>query len=117
MTLTFNLATWFLFATHRLIVIIICAKLFSNPTTHNKVMGRNRTSFTGLCSKFKVRTVTLTSDLAAWFLFATHYLIMIIICAKLFSNSAMYNKFMRRTRIGFIETYAQSLSADFDLDL
>ena len=39
-TLTLNLVTWFLFATHRLIMIIICAKLFSNPTMHNKVMGR-----------------------------------------------------------------------------
>ena len=46
MTLTFNLATWFLFATHRLIMMIICAKLFSNPTMHNKVMGRTRTGFT-----------------------------------------------------------------------
>ena len=45
-TLTFNLAAWFLFATHRLIMILICAKLFSNPTVHNKVMGRTRTDFT-----------------------------------------------------------------------
>ena len=46
MTLTFYLAIWFLFATHRLIMIIICAKLVSNPTMHNKVMGRTRTGFT-----------------------------------------------------------------------
>ena len=46
MTLTFNLATWFMFATHRLIMIIICAKLFSNPTMHNIVMGQTRTGFT-----------------------------------------------------------------------
>ena len=39
-TLNCKLATWFLFATHRPIMIIICAKLFSNPTMHNKVMGR-----------------------------------------------------------------------------
>ena len=39
-TLTFNLAAWFLSATHRLITIIICAKLFLNPTMHDKVMGR-----------------------------------------------------------------------------
>ena len=32
--------TWSLFATHHLVMIIICAKLFLNPTTHNKVMGR-----------------------------------------------------------------------------
>ena len=39
-TLIFNLATWFLFATHCLIMIIICTKLFLNPTMHNKVLGR-----------------------------------------------------------------------------
>ena len=47
-TLTFNLATWFLFATHRLIIIIICAKLFLNPTMHNKVMGQTQTGFTAV---------------------------------------------------------------------
>ena len=26
--------------------LIICAKLFSNPTMHNKVMGQTRTGFT-----------------------------------------------------------------------
>ena len=45
-TLTFNLVIWFLNATHRLIMIFICAKLFLNPTKHNKVMGRTRTGFT-----------------------------------------------------------------------
>ena len=46
MTLTFNLVIWFLIATHRLIMIISGAKLFSNPTMHNKVMGRTRTGST-----------------------------------------------------------------------
>ena len=45
-TLTFNLAIWFLFATHSLVMMIICAKLFLNPTMHNKVMVRARTGFT-----------------------------------------------------------------------
>ena len=27
-------------------MMIICAQLFSNPTMHNKVMGRTRTGFT-----------------------------------------------------------------------
>ena len=40
------------FTTHRLIMIIICSKLFSNPTMHNKVKGRTWTGFTGLCTKF-----------------------------------------------------------------
>ena len=46
MTLIFDLATWFLFATHCLVTMIIFAKLFLNLTMHNKVMGRTRTSFT-----------------------------------------------------------------------
>ena len=34
MTLIFDLMTWYLFATHHLVMMIICAKLFSNPTKH-----------------------------------------------------------------------------------
>ena len=56
-TLAFDLATWFLLTTHRLVIMIIsgkyrlvtmiiCVKLFSNPTMHNKVMGRTQTGFT-----------------------------------------------------------------------
>ena len=52
-TLTFYLVTWLLFATHCLVMMIICAKLFSNPIMHNTLMGRTRTGFTGLCTKFK----------------------------------------------------------------
>ena len=37
-TLTFDLATWFLQAT-RLVLMIICAKYFSNPTMHDEVVG------------------------------------------------------------------------------
>ena len=39
-TLTFDLATWFLHGTHHLVLMIIPAKLFSNPTMHNEVMGQ-----------------------------------------------------------------------------
>ena len=67
--------------------------------------------------KVQVQTVTLTSDIATWFLFATHGLVMIIICAILFSNSTMHNKVMGLIRTGFTEVYAQSLSAAYDLDL
>ena len=63
------------------------------------------------------QTVTLTFNLLIWFLIATHRLIMIICCATLFSNPNMHNKAMGRTRTGFTEVYAQSLSADCDLDL
>ena len=107
MTLTFNLVIRFLIATHHLIMIISCAKLFSNPTMHNKVMGRTQTG----------STEVLTFDLATWFLFATHRLVMIIICAKLFSNPTMHSKVMGRTQTGSTEVYAQCLSADYDLDL
>ena len=56
MTLTFDLVIWFFFATHRVAMMIICAKLFSNPTKHNKVMGRTRTGFT------KVYAQSLSAD-------------------------------------------------------
>ena len=61
--------------------------------------------------------MTLTFNLAMWFLFATHRFVMIIICAKLFSNPTMHNKAMGPTGTGFTEVYVQSLSADCDLDL
>ena len=60
----------------------------------------------------------MTVDLAiCFFLYAIHCLVMMIICATLFSNPTMYNKIMGRAQTGFTEVYAQSLSADYDLDL
>ena len=117
MSLTFNLATWFLFVTHRLIMIIICAKLFSNPTMNNKVRGRTRTGFIEVCAQSLNADCDLNLDLVTWFLFVIYCLVMIIINAKLFLNPTMHNKVMSRTRTGFTEVYAQSLSADCDLDL
>ena len=38
--LTFNLATWFLHATNPLVMIIICAKRFWNPTMQDKIVDR-----------------------------------------------------------------------------
>ena len=38
-TLTFDLGTWFLHATRRLVLMIICAEWFLNPTMDNEVMG------------------------------------------------------------------------------
>ena len=64
-----------------------------------------------------MQTVTLTFNLATKFLFATHCLVMMIICAKLFLNPTMNNKVMGRTRTGFTEVSAPSLSADCGLDL
>ena len=59
----------------------------------------------------------LTFDLATWYLFRTYRLVMMIICPVLFSNPTMHNKVMGRKQTGFTEVYAQSLSADCDLDL
>ena len=41
-TLTFDLASCPLFATHVLVTIIICTLLFINPTMHDKVMGQQK---------------------------------------------------------------------------
>ena len=80
---------------------------------HNKVMCQTPTGFTEVYAQ----SLSVDCDLAIWFLFATHRLVMMIICAKLFSNPIMHDKVMDRTRTGFTEVYAQSLSADCDLDL
>ena len=93
------------------------AKIFSNPTMHSKLMGRTRTIFTEVYAQNLMRTVTLTFDLATWFLFVTHRLVIMIICAKLFLNPTMHNEVMGRTQTGFTDVYAQSFSADCDLDL
>ena len=63
--------------------------------------------------KVKVRAVTLTFDLAKLFLFV----IMIIICAKLFSNPYMHNKVLGRTGTGFTGLGTRFISGDCDLDL
>ena len=70
----------------------------------NKVMGRTRTGFPEVYAQSlsaEWQNVTLTFDLAIWFLFATYCLVMIIICAKLFLNPSMHYKVMGRTRTGF----------------
>ena len=98
MTLTFTLVTWFLFATHSLIMIIICDKLFSNPTMHNKVMGRTRTGLTEVYAQSLSADCNLDLNLATWFLIVAHHLVMMIICAKLISNPTMHKKVMGRTQ-------------------
>ena len=72
-------------ATHHLIMMIISANLFFKipPRMTKYLAGHEQVSLKPM-HKVKKRTVTLTFDLATWFLFVTHYLIMIIICAKLF---------------------------------
>ena len=96
-------------------MMIICAKLYLNPTMHNKVMGPTRTGFTEVYVKSLSANCDL--DLAIWFLLRTYRLVMMIIYAKLFSNPTMHYEVMGRTRTGFTEVYARSLSVDCDLDL
>ena len=60
--------------------------------------------------------MTLTFELVTCFLFATHCLVMIIICAKLFINPTMHDKVMGGTQTGFTAAYAESLSVDCDLE-
>ena len=66
--------------------------------------------------KIEVLTVSLTFELAIRFLFPIHHPVIMIICAKLFSNPNMHDKVMGWTT-GVTEVYAQSLRADCDLDL
>ena len=61
--------------------------------------------------------MTLTFDQVILFLIAAHQLITIIIFAKLFLSPSMLPKVMGPTRTFSTEVYAQSLSADCDLDL
>jgi hypothetical protein len=41
-SVTFDLGTWFVDATHHLDVVDICAKLFQNPSMYDKVTVRTR---------------------------------------------------------------------------
>ena len=75
---------------------------------HNNVMDRIRRGFTETYEHSLSVVVTLTFDLATWFLFTTHRFVMMIICAKLFSNPTMHNKVMSRTQTSFTEVYEQS---------
>ena len=101
-TLTFDLATRLMFATHRLVMMITCVKLFLNPAMHNKLWVGNEQ--------------VPTFDLATRLLFATHRLVMMIICAKIIFKSHYASHVMGRKRTGSTEVYAQSLSSDCDLD-
>ena len=53
-TLTFDLATWFLFATYSLVMIIIYAKLIINLTVHGKIMGQHKQVSLKPMPKFKI---------------------------------------------------------------
>ena len=101
-TLTFDLVTWFLFPTHPLVMLIICAKLFLNLTMHDKVMGLTRTGFAEVYAQSLSADCNL--DLATWFLCATYHLVMII-CAKLLYYAIMYSYVMARTLFWYTQTH------------
>ena len=65
-----------------LVMMIFCAKIFLNPTRITKSWVGHEQVLLKSVHKVSVQTVTLTFDLAAWFLFATHCLVMIIISVK-----------------------------------
>ena len=109
MTLTSDPAIWFLFATHHLVMMIIRAKLFSNPIMYGLLWPRHdsetQTSaisrrghnfffffffffFWGGGGRGAGGRGDATSDLAIYFLFVIHHLVMMIICAKFFVNSS-----------------------------
>ena len=64
--------------------------------------------------KLWVWTVTLTFDLATWFLHVTHYLVVMIISANKISNPTnVWNEVMGWTR--FWNAYTSSVGCDLDL--
>ena len=77
---------------HYLVMMIVNTKSFSNPTLHNKVMGRTRTGFTIV----NAQSLSADCDLDLWpndmVLVATHYPVMVTICAQLFSNPSCMAK-------------------------
>ena len=96
-------------------MIIIFVKLLTNPTMHDNVKGRTQISFTEAYGQ--VRTVILKFVLATQSLFSFDHLVTMSMCAKLVLNPRMQDRVHRRTRTGLIEAYAQSFSANCDLDL
>ena len=84
-----------------------CKIILKSHYTQDKVMGWTWKCFHySLCTKF-----------AAKFLQETHCLVKMIIFAKLFWIPFMQDKVMDRTQTCFTKAFAQSLSADCDLDL
>ena len=62
MTLTFDLETWFLFATDCLAMMIICAKLLLNPTMYGKAFDK----VSHLKLLYKLSTFGITGKTLNW---------------------------------------------------
>ena len=106
-------------------MVLVCDKLscHDDHLCHNFFKSHHAYLWVGheQVSLAYAQSLCADCDLDLWpsdmVLFATHRLVMMIIRARLFSNPTMHNKGMGRTRTGFTEVYAESLSADCDLDL
>ena len=108
MTLTVNLVMWILIAAHCLIMIIICAKLFSNPTMHNKVMGQTRTDLTEVYAQSLSAGCAFDLWPSDMVLFSTNRLFMMIICAKLF----LIPPYITKLRVGHEQVSLKSMHKD-----
>ena len=80
---------------------------------HDKVMGWTQTGVTEAYAQSL--TVTLIHQ-HGFYLQCINCIVMMIFCAKLFINPTIHDKVMSQTRNSLTEAYAQSLSADCDLD-
>ena len=99
-TLTFDLRTWLLHATHRLYMVDISAQLYWNSFIIKKKLQTGHEHdppYSMFLNTFDL-AVTLTFDLRTWLLYATHRLYVFNICAKSFGDQVLGGKIMARTR-------------------
>ena len=83
-------------ATHSLIKVNICfLKLFEIPPIHYQVITQTRV----LCVKNKGPTALEKMMIELWFMYTTHSLIEVNICAKLFENPPIHDQVIARTRV------------------
>jgi hypothetical protein len=76
-TFTLEVGTWVLYTTRHLDVVDVCAKLFQNPSMHEKVIVRTQICIPIICNCDSVNlqniNVTLTFIKGTWFLDATQH--------------------------------------------
>ena len=71
-------------------MMIICAKLILNPTMHYKVMGRTLTGFTLVYAQSLSADCDFDIRPGDMVFICDTMIVMMNICAKLFSNPIMY---------------------------
>ena len=82
-------------ATHGLIKVNIYAKLFEIPPIHYQVITQTRV----LCVINKGPTTLKKMMIELWFMYTTHSLIEVNICAKLFENPPFHDQVIASTRV------------------